>query len=115
MQEVAQEMIANHEAARRKAARLLKRTATAAGATHLTGPALVAAKHWEGMPSLWSVAILISPWMGPPTCTAQVRGLDRSVAILISPCTEPPACTAQVRFSDSSQLIRTLDCTVSRM
>ncbi len=24
-------------------------------------PALAAAKHWEGMPSLWSVAILIRP------------------------------------------------------
>ena len=67
-------------------------------------PALAAAKLWEEMPSLWSVAILTSPWMGPPMCTAQVRGLDRSVAILISPWTDQPTYTAQVKSSDSSQV-----------
>ena len=33
-------------------------------------PALAAAKHWDGIPSLWSVAILIRPWMGPPAADA---------------------------------------------
>lgn len=38
-------------------------------------PALAAAKHWDGMPSLWSVAILIKPWIGPPTSTEPLSSL----------------------------------------